>query len=86
MLVVGFPELPGIPVDKHPEAYDDYQYLVVSFDKTSKVNKVVYKHFKNVLFFHFDEEGKIVHCYAIDPPVRSVGWRQCSNQELFLNR
>lgn len=86
MFVAGFPEASEVSVDEHPDAYNDYQYLIVNFDQTSKVNRVVYKHFKNVLLFYFNEKGKIVHCYAIDPPLRSVGWRQCSNQELFLNR
>lgn len=85
MLVVGFPELPGIPVDEHPEAYDDYQYLVVSFDQMAKVKKVVYKHFKNVLLSYLNESGKVNHCYTIEPPSRAAGWKQCLEQELSFN-
>lgn len=82
MIVVGFPELQGISVDEHPEAYDDYQYLVISFTPMGKVNKVVYKHFKNVLFFYLSDDGKSARCYTVDPPLRAAGWRKCSEQEL----
>lgn len=84
MIAVGFPEASKVSVDEHPNAYNDYQYLIINFDQMSKVNRVVYKHFKNVFLSYFDEKGGIVHCYAIDPPTHSAGWRKCSNQELFL--
>jgi hypothetical protein len=85
MIVVGFPELQGIPVDEHPEAYDDYQYLVINFTPTGKVKKVVYKHFKNVLFFYLSDDGKSARCYTVDPPLRAAGWRKCPEQELLFN-
>ena len=86
MLVVGFPELPEISVDEHPEAYDDYQYLTIGFNPADKVNRVIYKHFKNVLLAYLGEDDKVTRCYTVEPPLRSVGWEKCSKQKLLGNR
>ena len=85
MLVAGFPELQETPVDKNAEAYDDYQYLSISFDPTEKVNKVVYKHFKNILFFYLSDDGKVNRCYTVDPPLHTTGWIKCLEQEPWFN-
>ncbi len=86
MFVVGFPELPGVSVEEHPEAYDDYQYLIVGFNLTGKVNKIVYKHFRNILLSSLDDNCKVTHCYTVAPPTRAEGWEKCSEQESLIGK
>jgi hypothetical protein len=84
MFVVGFPEPEEISVDEHPEAYNDYQCLWVGFDQKFSVNKVIYRNFRNFLYLYANQDGQVIRCYTIDPPIHSAGWKQCSHQEKLL--